>query len=314
MNILQRPLGTSDLTISQLGLGTVEIGLPYGIGVKNLPSDAEAERILKTAVELGITYIDTARGYGLAEERIGKSGITKIAGVIIGTKCGQFLKTEPTLRGAELEKRIREEIDMSRTNLQLEILDLVQLHIELPDYGNLSELIEIMQKLVDEKKVRHVGIATRGEELPLAAITRDFFVSVQTAYNILDQRMASRVLPAAQEKNVSIINRSVLLKGALTPAAEKLPDTLAPLKKNAAQAAAIAQELGIDLPTLALRFVLSHPAIITALIGTVIPAHLTAAAKAVSAGPLPKNVLVRLHALAIDDPQQVDPAQWPTIS
>ena len=95
-------LGGTGLEISKIGLGTVEIGLPYGIGVKDLPTDKEAETILKSAVEMGVTYIDTARGYGVAEERIGKSEIAAMPGVVIGTKCGQFLKNEPDLHGAQL--------------------------------------------------------------------------------------------------------------------------------------------------------------------------------------------------------------------
>ncbi len=308
-----RPLGKTDLTVSPLGLGTVEIGLPYGIGIKDLPSEAEAERILKTAVELGITYIDTARGYGVAEERIGKSGIGKLPGVVIGTKCGQFLKQEPELHGSDLTKRIRDEIDTSRKNLQQDRLQLVQLHIELANYTNFQELIEIMQALQAEEKVQHVGIASRGEAAPLAAIQTGFFATIQTAYSILDQRMAGQVLPAAQKNNVGIINRSVLLKGALTNAARQLPEALAPLKANAEQATNIATELGIDLPALALRFVLSNPAVTTALIGTITPAHLTTALAAAAAGPLPPEVLQQLAQLALSDPQQVDPSHWPRV-
>lgn len=311
MSLPTRTLGSSNLSVTQLGLGTVEIGLPYGIGVKSLPSEAEAERILKTAVELGITYIDTARGYGVAEERIGKSGIGNMPGVVIGTKCAQFLKQEPALPGAALEKRIREEIDLSRKNLRQEVLQLVQLHIELADYTDFRELIEIMQKLKDEEKVLHVGIATRGEEAPLAAIAAGFFATLQTAYSILDQRMAAQVLPAAQKNGVGIINRSVLLKGALTPASEQLPDQLAPLKENSRQAAAIAADLGISLPALALRFVISNPAVTTALIGTTTPEHLSSAITAAQEGPLPAEVLEKLHPLGLTDPAQVDPAQWP---
>lgn len=313
MSIATHTLGKTNFEVSRLGLGTVEIGLPYGIGVDTLPSDKEAERILKTAIEVGITYIDTARGYGVAEERIGRAGISKIDGVIIGTKCGQFLKQEPDLHGQELEKRIREEIDTSRRNLQQEILQLVQLHIELPDFTDFRELIEIMQRLQEEGKIAHVGIATRGEDAPLAALETDYFATLQTAYSILDQRMTNRVLPTAQQKNIGVINRSVLLKGALTPAMAKLPDQLKPLKTNAQKAATIAANLGIDLPTLALRFVISNPAISTALIGTIEPAHLTAAAAAIAAGPLPEDVLQELQTLAIDDPDQVDPGRWPTI-
>jgi aryl-alcohol dehydrogenase-like predicted oxidoreductase len=304
-------LGKTGLPVSKIGLGTVEIGLPYGIGVKDLPTDAEAERILKSAVEMGVTYIDTARGYGVAEERIGKFGISQLEGVVVGTKCGQFLKNEPDLHGADLEKRIREDIDTSRRYLKQDQLQLVQLHNELPDYTDFRELIEILQKVKNEGKVAHVGVATRGEEAPLAAFATGFLETSQLAYSILDQRMAKRVLPDAQKKNVGVINRSVLLKGALTPAADKLPDQLAPLKANARQAAEVAAELGIDLPTLAIRFAASHPAISTILIGTIEPKHLETALAAVADGPLPQEILEKLYRLGIDDPIQVDPGQWP---
>lgn len=313
MSIHTRPLGKTGLLVSPIGLGTVEIGLPYGIGVKELPSDAQAERILKSAVEMGMTYIDTAHGYGVAEERIGKSGISAMNGIVIGTKCAQFLKNEPDLRGAALEKRVREDIDTSRKNLKQDQLQLVQLHIELANYTDFRELIDIMQKLKDEEKVAHVGISTRGEDAPLAAFKTDFFETLQAAYSILDQRMSNHVLPAAHKNNIGVINRSVLLKGALTPAAEKLPAELSPLKNNALKAKKIAADLGLDLPSLAIRFAVSHAAISTILIGTINPLHLKTAVAAVEAGPLPPDVLAELQKLAIDDPNQVDPAKWPSI-
>jgi aryl-alcohol dehydrogenase-like predicted oxidoreductase len=306
-------LGRTKLPVSRIGLGTVEIGLPYGIGVKDMPTDTEAERILKSAAEMGITYFDTARGYGVAEERIGKAGLTKNENIVIGTKCAQFLKQEPNVTGAELEKRIREEIDTSRKNLRQESLQLVQLHSESPNYTAFDELIAIMQKLVDEGKVQHVGIATRGEQASLAALKTNFFETLQIAYSILDQRMNREVLPAAKKHSIGIINRSVLLKGALTPAAEKLPEALLPLKEQARQAAAIATELGTDLPTLAIRFAVSNPAISTILIGTIEPHHLETAIAATEAGPLPDDVLTELATLAIDDPSQIDPSQWPPL-
>src|SRR3989344_4150337 len=244
------------LNLSRIGLGTVEIGIPYGIGKTSLPSSQEAETILKSAVEMGVTYIDTARGYGVAEERIGKSGIGKTPGITIGTKCGQFLKQEPNLHGPELEKRIREDIDTSRKHLKQEILQLVQFHNELEDYTHYEEIIEILQKLANEQKIEHVGVTVRGEEAALAALSANFFETIQLAYSIIDQRMAKRILPQANEQGTIVLNRSVLLKGALTPAREKLPEGLAVLRKAADQANRIAQELGISLPELAMRFAL----------------------------------------------------------
>lgn len=306
-------LGKTGLKVSRIGLGTVEIGLAYGIGVKDLPTEKEAEHILRSAVEMGVTYIDTARGYGVAEERIGKSGISKIPGVVIGTKCGQFLKNEPDLHGKELAKRIREDIDTSRKMLGMEQLQLVQFHNELADYIDYTELVDIFQQIKDEGKVAHFGVSTRGEEAPLSAYQADIFATSQLAYSILDQRMAPKVLPAAQAKNIGVINRSVLLKGALTPKANQLPDQLKPLKENAVKAALIAEELGMTLPDLAIRFVGSHPAISTILIGTIKPHHLETALAAATQEPLPEEVLEQLYALAINDPMQVDPGKQPAL-
>ena len=306
-------LGKTGLNVSKIGLGTVEIGIPYGIGPVSLPSEQEAITILKTAVEMGITYIDTARGYGLAEERIGKSNITRNPNVVIGTKCGQFLKNEPTLSPSELEQRIREEIDMSRKNLGQEVLQLVQFHNELEDYTDFSAIIEIFQKLQDEQKILHAGVAIRGEAAALAALNTGFFETMQVAYSIADQRMAQAVLPQAQTANVGIINRSVLLKGALTNARKKLHPSLAALREISDKAAAIAQQTGMDLPTLALRFAISNPAVSTVLIGTTKPHHLQSAIEAANTGQLAPDILQELLPLAISDTNQIDPAKWPKV-
>lgn len=306
-------LGKTGLKVSPIGLGTVEIGLAYGIGVKDLPSEKEAETILKSAIDLGITYIDTARGYGVAEERIGKSGIGKIDGIVIGTKCAQFLEKGEDPHGVALEHRIQDDVETSLRALQVDSLQLVQLHGGSKEQIERGEIIDIMQRLKDEGKIQHVGIATRGEEAPLAAIESGFFETIQTAYSILDQRMASQVLPKAKENNVGIINRSVLLKGALTPAYAKLPDALTPLKETAQKAMQVASHEGTTLPQLAMQFVQSNPAVSTALIGTINPDHLKTAIDA-AATPLSQDVVAQLQRLGLEDPNQVDPSLWPAIN
>ncbi len=313
MSIPVSTLGQTGLSISRIGLGTVEIGLPYGIANKGLPTDQEAEHILKSALDLGITYFDTARAYGLAEERLGKFGISTTPGITIGTKCGQFLKQEPDLTGTDLAQRIRAEIDESRRLLKLDTLTLVQLHLELPDYAHLPELTEIMLSLQSEGKIKYLGVATRGEDIPLAAIQSGHYHTIQTAYSILDQRMAPRVLSTALANNVGIINRSVLLKGVLTDKRSALPAQLDPLNHAADQAAQIAHDLGITLPELAFRFVASHPAVSTILIGTIKPKHLETAIAAVQYESLPPAIITKLNSLGLTDPDQVDPSRWPAL-
>jgi aryl-alcohol dehydrogenase-like predicted oxidoreductase len=299
--------------ISRLGLGTAEIGFSYGIGARPLCSEAEAITLLKQAVELGITFFDTANYYGLAEERIGKSGILKDPRVIVETKCAQFLEKGEVYSGSELEKKIRDQVEDSLTKLNVEALPILMLHGPSKQQIEQGELIEIVKKLKQEGKVRATGVSTRGEEAPLAAIASDFFDVIQVAYSILDQRMSTNVLPAATDKHVDVVNRSVLLKGVLTPLRQILPPGLEPLSEHADKAEAIAQSLGINLPELALRFALAEPTIATSLIGTNKPANLEKAVAAANAEPLPNDIVEQLTALAISDPQQVDPARWPAL-
>lgn len=305
-------LGRTTLEVSSIGLGTVEIGMPYGIGSQSLPTDEEAERLLRAAVEAGVTYFDTARGYGVAEERIGRSGISMMPGIVVGTKCAQFLSKEPNLQRRTLRRRIREEVDTSRRLLKRDQLQLVQLHIECPDFTNLEELAEIMLDLKGEGVIVHVGVATRGEAVPLAAMRHQVFETIQVAYSILDQRMAASVLPEAHTRAVGVINRSVLLKGALTQAAQHLPDSLIPLKVNAGRAAQVAANVRMDLPTLAIRFARSQPGVSTILIGTRKIQNLERAIRAAAQGSLEPETLAVLRTLAVADEQQVDPAQWPS--
>lgn len=314
MNIPKKKLGNTGLEVSVLGLGTVELGLEYGIGKKEIPEEQVAITILKTAVDSGITYIDTARGYGFSEERIGKSGIGKIPGIVIGTKCGMPLEKGIDPHGDELRKLIVGDVEESLRKLQTDSLQLLQLHFATVEQIERGEIAEILRELKETGKVQHVGISTRGEEPPLAAIKTGFFETIQVAHSILDQRMVPNVLTEALKNNVGVINRSVLLKGSLTPVRrEQLPEQLAMLKENSRKAEKIAQEHGMDLPTLAMRFVISNPAISSALMGTTKPERIQSTVAAISAGPLPEEILGKLRALAIADPMQVDPAKWPAV-
>ncbi len=309
-----RILGRTGLAVSCLGLGTTEIGYVYGIGPRTLPSEDEAIELVRQSVDLGITFIDTAHFYGEAEERIGKSGVAKLPGVVVATKCGHVLDRGESFTAEEFEWQVRSEVEESLRKLKLDVLSLVLYHGGSPEQIRSGLLVEVVQKLKDEGKVRFAGISTRGEESPLAAIETGFFDVIQVGHSILDQRLVARILSLAEKRNIGVMNRSVLLKGALTGARRHLPDELAPLKANADRAEAIGRGFGVDLPTLAIRFALSNPAISIVLVGTNKLEHLKRARNAALAGPLPADVLVELRGLAIDDYRQVDPKYWPADS
>ncbi|MEK7133853.1 MAG: aldo/keto reductase [Patescibacteria group bacterium] len=312
MALKQRTLGRTGLKVSEIGLGTTTIGYVYGIGPRDLPPEDEVLKFLHEVVGRGVTFIDTGSFYGVAEERIGKSGVAKMPGVIVTTKCGHVLDKGEAISDTELAKIMKADVEASLQKLGLAHLELVQVHGGTAERIKDGSIIGAMQKLKDEGKVRFVGISTRGEEAPLAAIESGFFDVLQLAHSILDQRMAKRVFAEAKKHDIGIINRSALLKGALTPAAEHLSPVLAPLKKNSDAAKKVAERIGTDLPSLALRFALSHGETSSVLVGTNKLKHLESALAASEAGPLPQDILNELYALAIDDPMQVDPKNWPS--
>jgi len=162
-----------------------------------------------------------------------------------------------------MDTRIRGEVDESRKRLDMDTLTLLYLHGGSREDIEKGEVLEIIQQLKDEGKVKFVGISTRGEEATHAAIDNGFFDVIQVAHSILDQRMVDEILPKAKEKNIGVVNRSVLLKGSLTPKGKELPSKLEPLKENAEKAQAVADEFGISLPSLAIRFAISNPSVTT---------------------------------------------------
>lgn len=306
----RRALGRTGLQVSALGLGTVELGVKYGLGVADPPSRAEAVVLLRHAVDRGITYIDTARSYGVAEELIGASGIGHRASAIIGTKCAAFYENGEDPRGEDLRRRITEEVDASLQALQLERLDLLQVHGPNAEVIERGELTGILGDLKRQGKVRAVGVAIRGEEAPLAAVRSRSFQTIQAAVSILDQRMRDRVLPEASTAGVGVIVRSVFLKGALTPRREFLPKHLELLRERADAVEDFVRRHGMSSEEAAIRFVLSLPEVSALLIGTTRVAHLDAAIAAVQKGPLPPPMMAELAAFRLDNETLVDPKEW----
>lgn len=305
-------LGKTGLLVSRLGLGTAEIGFSYGIGTPTLPTEAETIGFLKKAVDLGITFFDTANYYGFAEGRLGQSGITKIPNIVVETKCAQFLEKGENPTGQELEAKIRSQVADSLQKLQLPMIDILMLHGPSKEQLEDGELLNIMRQLKREGLVRFLGISSRGEENALAAINAGIDV-LQVAYSILDQRMAKQVFPLARRSGIGIVSRSVLLKGALTPLRHQLPDKLAPLRQQADKIEELAVTNGMDLVTLAIRFVVGNPQISTTLIGTNEIANLKNVILASEMGPPAEKILGQLGNFVLTDLEQIDPAQWPPL-
>ena len=175
-----------DLPVNRLGFGAMRI---TGKGVWGPPEDrAEAQRVLRRAVELGVNLIDTAESYGphVSEQLIGETLHPYPPGLVIATKGGLDRPGPSQWVPDGRPERLREELDGSLKRLKLERIDLYQLHRIDPDVPE-KEQFETLREFQREGKVRHIGLS----EVSIKQIehARKFFnvVSVQNRYNLADR-------------------------------------------------------------------------------------------------------------------------------
>ena len=306
-----RRLGRTDLQVSEISLGTVELGMDYGIPVRGehrQPSEAEATHLLNRALDLGINLIDTARAYGESEAIIGRALKSRRNEYVLATKIGSLSWEGYT------SKKLRERVETSITELlrtlQTDIIDLLYIHNATSELIQCGEIVEIMQRAQQVGYVRFIGTTTYGEAAPLAALTDGRFDCVQVAYNLLDRQFEERVLPLAKENDVGVVIRSVLLKGALTYRYAHLPEELRELREAVERVNSLCSAQGNNLPELAYRYVLAHPAVSTALVGTGRTHELQETVSFAGGGVISPELLDDLREIVVS-PDQLNPGTWP---
>jgi 1-deoxyxylulose-5-phosphate synthase len=279
----------------------VELGLAYGIDAGK-PSEQDAARLLHQALDLGVNLIDTARAYGDAEAIIGRHLAGRREEYILLSK----VQSGPAA-GEAVERSLRE--------LRTDRIDIMLIHCgadALPDPDTAAALLECRAA----GRVRFAGASVYGEAAALAAIESDWCDCVEIAYNVLDRRPERRTLARAAERGTGVVVRSVLLKGALTPRILTLPETFEPLRNAAGQASRPVPDRPGDLsclPELAYRFVLGHPAVHSALVGTAQIAELEAALRYAAGGPLQSEIAEHIRGLPILGEEWLNPGKWPPL-
>jgi len=308
-----RRLGRTGLRVSEISLGTVELGLDYGVPVHGehlRPSEERASHLLNRALDLGINFIDTARVYGTSEEVIGRALQSRQHEYILATKVA--LPNGGGLPSKELQRRVKESIVTSLRALQIEVIDLLQIHSAPVEVILRGEVIEAIQDAQRAGRVRFTGASVYSEAAALAALEDGRYDCLQIAYNLLDRQPEDKVLPLAQQKDVGIIVRSVLLRGVLTHRYTLIPQSLGELRSAVEQLNGLVGSEVASLPELAYRFVLAHPAVTTALIGTSRIDELEAGLAYADRGPLSPALLARIRAITVCDRNQLHPGTWPS--
>ncbi len=212
----KRKLGNTDFELTTVGLGTWAIGGPweYGWGPQN---DNEAVGAILAAMEAGINWIDTAPAYGLghSEELVAQALKQSRYKPIIATKCG-ILWNEKKQKVTCLKKEsIRKECLNSLRRLNVEVIDLYQMHWPDPD-EDVEEGWEEMLKLQDEGKVRYVGVSNFNVSQLERVRKMGMVSSLQPPYSMLKRDVEEELLGYCAKNNIGVVAYSPMQRGLLT--------------------------------------------------------------------------------------------------
>jgi len=298
--------GRTGLQVSRLCLGTMTFGLQC--------DERTSHGILDAAAEAGITFLDTADVYplggtledkGRTEEIIGRWLRGKRDTVVLATKCGGKVGPAPWQQGTS-RKHVHAAIDASLRRLGTDYVDLYQVHHF--DAGTpVDETVEAMHAVVASGKARYVGVSNyhayrvaralgRSEVL---GITR--LVSVQPRYNLLFRQIERELLPLCEEEGLAVIPYNPLAGGLLTGKHTRTAPPVAGTRYTLGAAGKmyverywnereldtvdavvkLAADHGLAPATLAIAWVLAHPAVTAPLVGASKPEQLKASIAAV---------------------------------
>jgi aryl-alcohol dehydrogenase-like predicted oxidoreductase len=300
----RRKLGKTGYEVSEIGLGTWQLGESFGS-----LNDETAAEILKTARSAEVNFWDTADVYGggQSERRIGEFKDKK--GVFLATKLGRNGEIFPNKTGYT-KKNIKESLAGSLKRLDVETLDLAQLHTIPTEVLRDGEVFTIMDDLRDAGMMRHWGASVENVEEALLAMKSDGCTTLQIIFNLFRQDYITEVFPTATKRNVGIIVRLPLASGLLSGKwnrdtkfaatdhrnfnanGEKfnVGETFSglPFDKGVVFAEQLKQMVpsGIPLSQFALRWILDQPAVSTIIAGVTRPDQLRANVDATKREPV----------------------------
>lgn len=265
----KKMLGATGLEVSRLGAGLAEIGYQL-----TLAEEEKAGQVLNNALDAGINFLDTSACYGISEELIGRTIAHRREETILATKCGHVAGG---YEGQEWTARtVTDSIDRSLRRMKTDRLDLVQLHSCSVDVLEKGEVIAALQAARDAGKSRFIGYSGDNEAARWA-VDSGLFDTLQTSFNLVDQKARSSLFAQAKAQGMGVIVKRPIANGAW--GARKSPSDYADEYFRRAQLIQAEGPL-VGAPEnrifLALGFTLAHPAVDTAIVGTQNPTHMRA--------------------------------------
>jgi len=305
----RRTLGSTGMELTEVGIGTWNVG-PVWESV----DDGTAREAIRTALDAGANFVDTAEVYGdgraerlireVLEERAERDERTYVA-----------TKAAPDDDGGHSESGIRDSVAGSRDRLGVDTLDLIQLHCPKTAAFYEPEHFEVLEALKAEGEIAHAGVSVEKVEEATKAIEYDVVESVQIIFNPLRQRPAERFFERAANADVGIIVRVPLASGLLADAVEDVSaldeddhrriaaeegveagvgrrggETFAGVPFEAGREAVAAMRRlvpeGATMAQFTLRWVLDHDAVTTVIPGSTTPGHVRENVAAADLEPL----------------------------
>lgn len=275
-----RQLGKNGPQIPVIGLGA----WPLGGGMGVLPEKQVVDTV-HAALDLGMTFIDTAEGYRTSESFVGKA--------LAGKRDQVFLATK--LSGSQSLAHMNEAVENSLRTMETDYIDLYQLHRYDPEHP-LEKTMAALLRLKEEGKIRHIGVSNFTVEQHAEALSYGHVASSQPMYSMLVRAAGDDVLPYCREHGIGVIPHSTLAKGLLT--GRYKPDYTFPEDDERSRMAgfqgerfsqnlAMAEKLtswagdhGHSLVHLAIAWSLANPAVTSALVGAKTPEQVDDIAKA----------------------------------
>lgn len=248
---LHRPLGSTGLLVSPLGLGTVKLGRDQGVKYPSgftIPDDREAQMLLKLARDLGINLIDTAPAYGTSEERLGPLLRGQRQEWVIVSKVGEEFEGGQSRHDFSAE-HTRLSVERSLKRLETDFIDLVLVHSDGNDLAVLNDsgVYQALAELKQQGKIRGYGFSGKTVEGGLLALREGDCAMV--TYN-LNEQSEKPVLDYAASHGKAILVKKALASGHVC---------LSP---------------GVDPVQASFELLFDHPGVASAIVGTINPLHL----------------------------------------
>jgi len=281
-----RQLGNSDLQITPLGFGTFALG-GEGWAASWGPQDDDASvATIQRALDLGMNWIDTAAIYGVghAEEVVARAVKGRSSQPYIFTKCSRIANPDGTIRGSLKADSIRRELEDSLRRLQVDVIDLYQIHWPNPD-EDIEEGWTTLAQLKAEGKVRHIGVSNFNADQLRRAQAIAPVTSLQPPYSLNRREIEKDVLDFCLKNTIGVIVYSPMASGLLTgkwtpervkslPASDwrsRSPEFQEPRFSRNLELAKLLQNIGErhnqNAGVVALAWTLRHPAVTGAIVG-----------------------------------------------